>query len=563
MSCCSLFLIFLLLNGIKGFTKDKQQLIDKLIRNYSIKNVFIVSEEKENLGKYLTSFFRNEKSLTLNIHTKDFENVPEFTNIESKLLFITANNSNSLRNVLKWNKVYLHSQATLVIVALSTKLKMFNMPQFLAYSQVLIMTRDANYKCNYIIEYFCEPFNTVKEFIDTNIYENPVEYWPELISNHRQQYSIGNFPMIISSSTLNTPKSGLIFYYTSTFYKYYENFRNQNIRKNKQKSKYTRVIDIMSEVVKQSTGYPLKMTKVCFMLPIIDEFSQQDFLKKPFKSWVWILILIELFYFTVLLRLVLVPDLFLCFYESLACTLGSVHKGINNKIIYIQMFLYGFIIWNLYSAKLSSYLTTPNLGRVLKTTDDINKANITLWADFNLKIRGNLTVYMKDFHSHLYDFKENIFKEKFNYNIPAPDFYEKIYKFDVSRGYLINDIKWSFIRRSQMLLKRKLFSFSNVCSDFGYIYPFYFYDISNILQDIFSSYTLKVTESGLDLAWEEKSYYDIKFKFRTDFDEIPWQVLELQFFEVIFWIFFTGISLSILVFIAEMVKRRSCFSKMK
>lgn len=188
------------------------------------------------------------------------------------------------------------------------------------------------------------------------------------------------------------------------------------------------------------------------MVPVIDEISQQDFLKKPFQLWVWIVLLIFLIYFTISLKVILNSDLFLCFFESLACSLGSIQRGINNKYLYIQMFLFGFIIWNLYSSKLSSYLTTPNFGKLMKTVEEIQEANITLWADFYRNRQINIIDYMRIFYQKIYNYEQITFKGQFNYSIEKDVFYKHLYKFNSSLGYLINEIKWNFISHSQKLL---------------------------------------------------------------------------------------------------------------
>lgn len=216
----------------------------------------------------------------------------------------------------------------------------------------------------------------------------------------------------------------------------------------------------------------------------------------------------------------------------MSCTFCSIQKGIKHKFIYIGLFIYGFIIWNLHNAKLSSYLTTPSLGKTLNTIEDINRANVTLWGNYYRNVPGNFSKYMQMFYPSVYSYEQKLWKGKFNYSIKTEDFFNKLYEFDTSHGYLIPEIKWNFISRSQMLLTRKLFSFSKECLLYGFLYPFKMYSGYTILQDIVTTYIMKVIESGLDFAWEELSYQDIKFKFQTDFDKSEVQVLGFPYFEV-------------------------------
>uniref|UniRef100_T1GKL0 Uncharacterized protein n=1 Tax=Megaselia scalaris TaxID=36166 RepID=T1GKL0_MEGSC len=336
-------------------------------------------------------------------------------------------------------------------------------------------------------------FTTAQEFIETDPFEVPELYWPELEVMY-SRFSIESFPMVIGS---DTPKTGLLVFFASNFQEYYENYRNRHIGKNQGKSKFRGLIIVNPDVSEYTDGYPLKISKECFM--------------KPFEVWVWILLLIFLIYFTISLRIVEAPDLFLCFFES------SIQNEIKNKFVYMQLFLYGFIIWNLHSAKLSSYLTTPNLGKTIKSVEDINRANITLWGQYHRNIQRNITEHVKTLYPRIYDLGHKTFKANFNYSIEKDTFYKHIYDFDVTHGYLINEEKWKFISRSQTLLSRKLFSFSKICPTYGYIYPFFIDGSEKVLKEIVSFFTLKVLENGLDLAWEELSILDMKLKFKKDY----------------------------------------------
>lgn len=102
-----------------------------------------------------------------------------------------------------------------------------------------------------------------------------------------------------------------------------------------------------------------------------------------------------------------------------------------------------------------------------------------------------------------------------------------------------------------MLLKRKLFSYSDFCVRYGFLHPFKTNIGTMTFQDIMVSYTMKVIESGLDIAWEKQTYFDIKFKFRTS-AENSFRILELRYFIGVWWIFGGGVVLSVFVFYIEM-----------
>lgn len=542
-----LLLVFPKVFAFGGFTRQNINLINSLIKHYSIKNIFLASQEQDNLQKYIEIFLNFDTKLTLNIHTN--ENLKNF-NVDfmecCEMVFITGNNSNSFRQIFRWSKLFDRSDAKLIVLAFSNKIQSSFLPAIFSLTQIIMMTGGITVKVNYGRRSF-ELFTKAEEFISTDPYEAPELYWPTLKIGYFES-SMADFPLVIGSEV---PTSGFLLYFASAFEKFYENRRDRIIYDKSKESKYIMKVTVNPKITQASDGYPLRITKLCLMLPIIDEISEQDFLKKPFEVWVWICLFIFLIYFTISLRIIAIPDFFLCFYESLAFTLGSIQNGINNKYVYLQMFLYGFIIWNLHNAKLSSYLTTPNLGRRLETVEDINEANITLWANFYSKMNASLMKYMKKYHQKIYNYEQTTFRGKFNYSIGTEEFYKHLYNFDLSHGYLIDDIKWSFISRSQKLLKRKLFSYPDFCPEYGFVYPFYLLQRIRPLREIFASFTLKVIESGLDFAWEERSYMDINFKFRKSVEDF-FHPLGIDYFKIIWWIFIFGIALGILSFCVEM-----------
>lgn len=100
--------------------------------------------------------------------------------------------------------------------------------------------------------------------------------------------------------------------------------------------------------------------------------------------------------------------------------------------ILVILFIYGFIIWNHYSAKLSSYLSTPNLGKQLKTSEEVNQANITLWSDFYRERQIKTSDFVKEFYPNVFEYEQNPFRGKFNYGISSSKFNERIFKFDTN-----------------------------------------------------------------------------------------------------------------------------------
>lgn len=128
--------------------------------------------------------------------------------------------------------------------------------------------------------------------------------------------------------------------------------------------------------------------------------------------------------------------------------------------------------------------------------------------------------------------------------------HQKIIEFNTTYGYLIPEYKWSFISRSQTLLKRKLFSFSRICLNSGFIYPLQNLNSHLDFEQVFSFFNLRVLETGFQDIWETFSYRDINFRYlRMTSDQ--WTVLGFEYFEVAWWILVLGNCLSGVVFVIE------------
>lgn len=560
MKLLSLFLFVLKFVNIYSefhkISKQKINLIHKLMGYYLIENtnLYIASENSYEIKFYVENFINLENITTLNIHTKS----SKFLHNEdtADLFIIVPNSTASLEEIIAWPNILSLLKTKLLILILSKEIFYYNVVFLFVNSNIIFIIEgnDNLLKCNVLDEKF-EEFNSMEEFILIDSYNVPERYWPNIKINYEnERYFEAYFPLLIY---LENKTSGLLGYFVKIFENYYKTRLERIVGKSKIQNRRMEDLEIYPDVADLLDGYPLKMGKVCFMFPVLDEISEEDFLKKPFHLSIWVLIFICLLCFGVSLKILIKEEYFNCFFEILTISLGSTYKGINNKYLNILFFLYGFIIWNLYSAKLSSYLTTPNLGKTLETVEEVRKSNLSLWGNYYKNIE-NLTDYLKQNFPKISKYQE-IFKGQFDPHIKHKEFYKHLYDFDLNHGYLVNDVIWNFIGNSQKLLQRKLFSYSKICPKNGFIYPFFHHDKLYILSNVFSSFTLKVLESGLDYIWELYSYLDIKFKYKREEVQHSWTVLGFKYFEVTWWILFVGIFSSILVFIFEIWYSKKVF----
>lgn len=378
----------------------------------------------------------------------------------------------------------------------------------------------------------------------------PEAYWPFLEPLIAPDY-MDFFPLIVK---IENRVAGVVGYFVNAYKNYIEDRIRKKVELHELQNRNVLRINIQANVFEDDRGYPFLECQHCLMLPILDEIWTQDFLKKPYKFTVWTMILIFLFYFAFILKICFEKDVFHCFLECVTITCGSVHQGFNDnhtmrRIIYFQLFLYGFITWNFFSSKLSSYLTSANQGRTLETLEDIKRANLTLLGSFRKEYLMSDDFFEKAY-PEVYGFKEKLAKGQFQIATPMEELLEHLKEFNTSYGYLIPDYQWSFWSHSQELLTRNIFSFSRICPIKGHIYPLKPRHSYTNMDEVDAYFTMKVRESGLVQMWEKLTYYEIKFRYLRIYRD-KWMVLGFQYFEVAWYIGFIGVALSCFVFVFE------------
>lgn len=380
---------------------------------------------------------------------------------------------------------------------------------------------------------------TTMAFFSDDSFKNPEASLPRCRMDETDGLVKWFFPLITLEE--NGSPSGVVAYAITEFVKYI----NKRLEK-KLGSLYNLTIEESIPLhVETVTGneymidYPLMQNDDCFLTPVLDEISTQSLITKPFTTSTWISILIINVYLTGFLRLFFFKDLFSSFFESLKITFGAVHQGIacsliRNNFAYLILYLYGFIIYNLHISKLSSYLATPNFGKRIETLQDVIENNITLWSLYDL-----LPLYEKELNGFL------------NLSIEPEIFYVNLDGFNTEQGYLIPRFTWRYINHRQKLLKKKSFSFSNICVARGFLTPFQFvYGKTAVLQEIINYFTMRIIESGLDYIWEQNTFQDIGVTYMKT-HSLATVILGFKYFQVPFCIYSLGIGLSLISFCIE------------
>lgn len=509
------FILILKFNNSKS-NKINIQFLENLFTTYNLYEVFIVIPDTI-IIENLMDIFLKIPNIHFNIHSKDLNK--SIHHHKQELLILQSLHFLNVRN--KINARFILYILTDELNTLETDLLIFG------YLNVLIFQNNTLLKYNEANKKFINltSFETIKS---TDYFEIPEFGWPVLSPAYIEGMDTWLYPMVIDQKT---KYSGILGYLMYVFSDYINSRIKNKLNLTDLKNRKREYIMLGYNNFRKIDGFPLLSTKQCLMLPILDEILVHEYLRKAFSKWLWLFLLLFSLYISVILRFFIHRNLFDCVFESFTISCGSLYKGLStqnlrDRIIYTLLFVYGFIIWNLYSAKTFSYLSSANKGRILKTIDDIIKEKVTLWTSIQMFEQEDLI--KKEFPS-IYSFKEKLTEGQFDLIVPRNTFTQNLYSLNNSFGYLIPDYTWSYISLTQSILNEKIFSISDFCFEFGYVYPINFYTNYVGMDEVKAFFYMRVLESGFDYIWRQFTYYDIKMKHFKTFKD-TFLILNLTFF---------------------------------
>lgn len=363
-----------------------------------------------------------------------------------------------------------------------------------------------------------------------------------------------NFPLLVNID--GNRKTGVIRFFNTEFL----NFLNEG--KNKI-NKFTRIFFETKNQIFVRQLSTLFEEKFCIMVPTANLISNNLYLIYPFQKLTWI----TLAGFVVYLALILKVIFKMTFSRGLKTakefiTLAPFSREYSYKrnvfkylpielLIFTLLWIFGFIISNLYLSILSTYLTTFVCKGSLRTVEDIIAANLTVYF---LEPREKRPVFFHNLYKNL-EFKN------------LPNSYKNICKLDTNSAYAIPTTYWKFLEMCQSLMLRKRFELTEICAKPNYHFEnFYFTSIfvpNEYVNDL-EIFTLMVLQSGLLEIWETLSYFEIKkigdFRYIRD-NEDPREPLNLKFYEIAWGVLAFGLTLSWISFLIE--KYRSVLESRK
>ncbi|XP_055910845.1 uncharacterized protein LOC129945210 [Eupeodes corollae] len=314
-------------------------------------------------------------------------------------------------------------------------------------------------------------------------------------------------------------------------------------------------IDISFNAHPQSSldwSYPVKVVGWVIMVPINGYVNPHEYFKKPFTPTAWLCIGLALVYIT-LMRVALNkltqrpleiwPSFSQIFLTMLM--LPTERATTLPQRLYLQVFLFSFIICNIYVIFFTSFLTAFIPIKQFDTLEDLLKNNFPILVSVldwrHLSRPGNYPIGIRDLHvpvDHTTYYKELLSMKNTSY------------------AYTLGRDRRDFLVNMQASLAKPLFRKARQTMNFylvGYILPFH-----SPFKDILNDFVIRVKETGLMLKWDDDvlrqaplAGFDMNID-RSNFNEKPMNVpLNLRHFQFAWICVGTGWIAAILVFLVE------------
>ncbi|XP_067633303.1 uncharacterized protein [Eurosta solidaginis] len=315
------------------------------------------------------------------------------------------------------------------------------------------------------------------------------------------------------------------------------------------------------------TGYDVStvvlLSDWTIMLPLPSERPDSEILLFMINSWLGIVLLIFLFVFTLfftiesfLLRRSLQKyhanwfALFLSIFFNLVLRSmigqSSYMAGdTRRRLIYIILFLSGILMSTIITAGLNSYFTSPLHYPKLNTFKELVDSDITIkLTQFEYE---TLPIYLS---------MEYFRKLNQTLKLP-PESKQLATTMDTRYGYTILTPLWSIIARYQTFLPKPLFYVHEniyLIRDLPMCFPLHEH---SIYKEAFNDMILLIQSSGLSDLWTKQSYDDMvmagKLNITTYLCSVKSKIMDLEKLYYLWLVYGIGVSLSIVVFFAEIL----------
>lgn len=576
----NLLIAFTIFTSI-GFGRQDviSELLERMTTTEEVENIAIISITEDPF-EYLQNDFSNNipcviyKKGNAGMFNKDIRKV-----LRRNLFFIVCCNVDESTLVEAGSVLQrLHSSKGLFIDnSNSTKsTEFFQWCWKNGFLDVLLWTRSSQ---NHILRYEQFPnFRTFKieDVIKDDLFDAKKQL--ENLNGYPIRTIIANEPpRVIKYFNSRTNRTMIGGYFYDTFYNFVKNL-NATFTQKKSAEKYdmdnfvkrviSKEVDICANPYvageNYSHSFPLKTCRWDLMVPVVAVKSPYQYFILPFEGKVWVMVVLTLFYVSVMSSVMefLVSGKFKwmqCFCEVLLRFLNMsseahLYNGFMRILaLKLQVFLFAFVMNNLYLALLTTFLATDLPGTNIETLDELTKRNFKILGFQNVS-EGVLKTINNATLTELFVI---VTVEEINHSR------DKLR--NSSFAYSVADDKTYFILKQQERLKRPVFHVMEHALSvfqFGFMVPF----DSPFLSPL-NDFVMKIHDSGLLSKWQKDGIEHGKLsgvlEFMSEVDYGPYRplhLLDLQFAWLI--LLFGGIS-TVLVFSMSWVLHFVTYSNSK
>lgn len=308
-------------------------------------------------------------------------------------------------------------------------------------------------------------------------------------------------------------------------------------------------------------SYPFMYEKLCVIVPVPKAVPVHRNFIQPFQQDVWISIICGIFYITVMNYIVNAvvsrrADMSASFLTCLCFIIGRGEIGffshLNRRllVIYLLLFLLGFILSNMYCALLTTFLTSPSYEPEIKTLADMSAAG--------LKIVGEYVevAYLAD---------RDRFKEyhPFLKKISLAEFAKIKDTLNDTYAILMPTDAFEFLNDIQRYRNDVKFQNSKICALEFYL-AVLFKDESIYIDD-FNDHVLRILQSGLMSYWKRNALFEALWsgylQAKRGSEDSGLTQLTLIHLQVSFYVLVSGLAISTSAFLVEMLY--SCIINIK
>lgn len=260
-------------------------------------------------------------------------------------------------------------------------------------------------------------------------------------------------------------------------------------------------------------SYPIFNVDWCVMIPIGKEISRHLYVIRPLDWRLWTLLLFSVIYISFVLNTfdrILQDNRRLQhgrFGEAISSSIAFLaHIPLTYRMasahwkriigVYIPLMVLGFIISNLYTTLLASFMTTTFFEDDLTTISDLISAGIPMMIK---KHDATRTLQIFKIEKDIQSLMKVVGSEEFN---------DHCNRFNQSFAYLMPSDKWNFLSRQQKHLYRPIFRFSKKCISKNLPVSFLMEYDSHLGKSL-NNFILKVMASGLNQYWIERDFEEL------------------------------------------------------